>query len=384
MENFNNMTVKLNKILIAGRGEIALRIIRTAKSMGLATTGIYSESDKDAAWIRQSDESWPLGSGPLSETYLNTEKIVSIAVKAGAGGIHPGYGFLSENWQFAALCDRHNIRFIGPSAEILKLMGDKPVAHNHVRNLGFPVPERYSGSYQKLAELKDSLVYPVIVKAAAGGGGKGMRKVTHASRLEDSLRIASVEALQYFGNNEVYIEQFLNDVRHVEIQILGDKKGNLVHLYERECSVQRRHQKLIEESPAPITNILRQKLIEAAMEIARSVNYYGAGTVEFLVRDDQFWFLEMNPRIQVEHGVTEMVTGIDIVRQQILIANDMALEFGQNEVKHSGHSIEARIYAEDPENGLLPSPGTIRRFIIPGISGVRVDTGAADQQVFTH
>lgn len=370
------MAVPIRKILIANRGEIALRIMRAARELGYFIVGIYSASDKDALWIKQCDEAWPLGDGGLKDTWLNINKIIKIALNSKADAIHPGYGFLSENYEFAQACLENGILFIGPSPEVLKLTGDKLASHNLARQLGIHVPEKFSGSPAELSALKDTMHYPVLVKAVAGGGGKGMRLVNDPTGLNEALKTAASEALQYFGDNRIFIESYIGHARHVEVQLLGDQMGNIVHLMERECSIQRRHQKIIEECPASgLADTIRHDLFKASLSIARSIGFTNAGTVEFLVDDSgEFYFLEINPRIQVEHGITEMVTGIDVVKEQFAIAGGKPLSFGPNDIHSSGHAIETRIYAEDPENDLLPSPGQVFYFNPPDIHGIRIET----------
>jgi acetyl/propionyl-CoA carboxylase alpha subunit len=372
---YDFMEKPLKKILIANRGEIALRIIRTARKMGISTVSLYTEIEAGNRWAEESDESFSLGKGNLSETWLNIEKIIRIAFETGSDAVHPGYGFLAENYRFAEACHQQNIAFIGPSSPVLKLMGDKINAREWARSLDIPVPESFIGNPVQLLSLKHTMPYPVIVKAVAGGGGKGMRLVTSPGEIENVLNTTSNEALQYFGDNRIYIEKYIENARHIEIQILGDKYGNAVHLFERECSVQRRHQKLIEESPSSVPALVLNDLINASLQIARSVKYESAGTVEFLVEPSgKYYFLEVNPRIQVEHGVTELITGIDIVAEQIRIASGFPLAFGQQNIKSGGHAIEARLYAEDPENDLLPSPGIIQHIYFPSVEGLRLET----------
>ena len=366
----------IKKILIANRGEIALRIMRAAKELGISTSTVYSAVDLNHSWTSPYNDSWSLGEGTLAETYLNIEKIIDLALRAGADAIHPGYGFLSENPLFAEACKANELTFIGPSPQILRLAGDKQSAHEWVKKLGIPVIENISFSS---GDLIGNIRYPVIVKSASGGGGKGMRKAFNDKELFHALKTASHEALQYFGNDTVFIEEYIDHARHIEVQILGDHDGNLVHLYERECSIQRRHQKLIEETPAHIQDIVKSELIRASLEIGRSMQYFSAGTIEFLVDEKgNYFFLEMNPRIQVEHGITELVTGIDIVKEQIRIAEGRTLSFKQENILQRGHAIEVRICAEDSEDNLVPSPGTIQLFHIPDAPGMRLETAAGD------
>jgi 3-methylcrotonyl-CoA carboxylase alpha subunit len=377
------MPASVNKILIANRGEIAMRIIRTTRKLGIPTVGIYTGVDAGSPWIKSATEAYSLGDGDISETYLNIDKILGIAGKCGADAIHPGYGFLSENHLFARACHEHNINFIGPSAEVLELMGDKIAAHRLAEDLGLAVPDRIIGSPHEILAMGSKLDYPVLVKAVAGGGGKGMRLVQRAGELTSVLNTASNEALNYFGDDRIYLEKYLLSPRHIEVQILGDKHGNLVHLFERECSIQRRHQKIIEEAPAAcLSDAIREKMFQAALTLGRAVNYYGAGTVEFLLDDrGNFYFLEMNPRIQVEHGITELITGIDIIKEQIAVAAGFPLSVSSNSLRKSGHAMEARIFAEDPENNLLPSPGKIVYYHEPDLPDVRIDSSVASGSV---
>jgi acetyl/propionyl-CoA carboxylase alpha subunit len=322
------------------------------------------------------DEAYCLGNGTVSETYLNIELIIRLAKQARVDAIHPGYGFLSENYLFAQACEENNIAFIGPSSAILKLMGDKLTAHAFAAKLGVPVLEKLYESADEIGRQRENLTYPLLVKAAAGGGGKGMRLVNSSLELTDVLESAASEALKYFSDDRVFIERYLHAPRHIEVQLMGDMYGTIVHLFERECSIQRRHQKIIEEAPAVIlTSGQREKMTGAALAIARAAGYYNAGTIEFLLDDTgEFYFLEMNPRIQVEHGVTEMVTGIDLVKEQVLVAQGYPLSFSAETIIPAGHAIEARIYAEDPENELMPYPGTVHYYCPPLMEGVRVET----------
>ncbi len=364
-----------NKILVANRGEIAIRVMRTAKEMGIKTVAIFSSPDKDALFIRTADEAYHVGGMELSDSYLNVEKIIDIAKKCGADAIHPGYGFLSEIPVLFADCDREGINFIGPSTSSIKLMGNKIEARTFVKTLGIPMTQGATGTIDQLVEASSKIPYPLLVKAAAGGGGKGMRIVRNPQDLRETIESTSREAKSYFGDGEVYIEQYIEQPRHIEIQVIGDKHGNAIHLYERECSIQRRYQKIIEESPSPTLNQeTREKMGKAAAEIARGIGYYSAGTIEFLVDGNlNFYFLEMNTRIQVEHPVTEMVTGIDIVKEQINVALGNPLSIKQEDVKQNGHAIESRIYAEKPEENFRPSPGDMTFYHQPVGNGVRVD-----------
>jgi acetyl-CoA carboxylase biotin carboxylase subunit len=369
------------KILIANRGEIACRIIRACREMHIGTVAVYSEADADALHVRMADEAYLLGPAPSTESYLRGDKIIEIAEKAGAEAIHPGYGFLSENAEFVRQVAKAGIIFIGPPAEAMEAMGGKISARKIAIAADVPVvpgtvePLR---SYEQAAETALAFGYPVMLKASAGGGGKGMRFVQDESALRSALETARSEALASFGDDAVYVEKAVVRPRHIEIQVFSDTQGNHVHLGERECSIQRRHQKVIEEAPSPIDSAeLREKMGESAVKVARAVNYVGAGTVEFLVSDldRSFYFLEMNTRLQVEHPVTELVTGIDLVREQISVAAGEPLSFTQDDIKLTGHAIECRIYAEDPDNDFLPSPGRITRLRVPQGPGVRDDGG---------
>lgn len=366
-----------NKILIANRGEIAVRIIRSAQKMGIKTIAVYSVADSDSMHIRLADEAYSIGDGSLAETYLNIEKIIEVAQNAGAEAIHPGYGFLAENPDLVRACEKTAITFIGPTVEAIRLMGNKVEARAFVEKLGIPMTKAHTGSLEELEKASRSIDLPVLVKAAAGGGGKGMRIVRDWSELKTTLEATSREAKAYFGDGEVFVEKYVENPRHIEIQVVGDKHGNVVHLFERECSIQRRYQKVIEESPSPsITPEVREKMGAEAVKIAKAIGYDNAGTLEFLVdKDLNFYFLEMNTRVQVEHPVTEMVTGIDIVREQIRVAAGNPLSFQQNDVVQNGHAIEARIYAEDPENNFLPSPGFLTLYQEPKGEGIRIDSG---------
>ncbi len=376
-----SLTKMFKKILIANRGEIACRIIRACRDMNIKSVAVYSEADRDALHVRMADEAYFIGAPPSSESYLRGEKIIAVAKQAGAEAIHPGYGFLSENAGFVRQVTKEKITFIGPSPEAMDAMGGKIEARKIAIDAGVPVVPGTTEpleSFEEAQKIGVQVGYPIMLKAAAGGGGKGMRFVNGADDLKSAYETARSEALGSFGNDEVYIEKAVVRPRHIEIQVFSDKHGNYVHLGERECSIQRRHQKVVEECPSPINSPeLRQKMGEAALKVARAVNYVGAGTVEFLVSDEtrEFYFLEMNTRLQVEHPVTELVTGIDLVREQILIAFGEKLSFSQAEIKWETHAIECRVYAEDPENNFLPSPGKITRLRVPQGNGVRDDGG---------
>lgn len=366
------------KVLVANRNEIAIRVMRACKELGISTVCIYSEADKDAVHAKYGDESYCVGPAHPAESYLNIEKIISIAKQSKAEGIHPGYGFLSENWVFAKRCEEEGIKFIGPHSEAIKLMGSKIEARRKMQEVGVPITpgsDRIE-SVDEAKKIAKELGYPVILKAEAGGGGIGMTVIREEKELEEAIVKTQALALAYFKDKGVFIEKFLERPRHIEYQILADEYGNIVHLGERECSIQRRHQKIIEEAPScEITEEMREKMGEVAKKVAAAVNYKNAGTVEFIYRKGEFYFMEMNTRIQVEHPVTEMITGIDIVKEQIKVAAGIPLGFSQKDIKLQGHAIECRINAEDPLNGFLPSPGKIKGYRAPGSIGVRVDSG---------
>ncbi|GAO30289.1 acetyl-CoA carboxylase biotin carboxylase subunit [Geofilum rubicundum] len=368
----------IKKVLVANRGEIAVRIVRSCREMGIRSVAVYSDADRTSMHVRYADEAYRLGPAPSSESYLNIDKIISIAKKSKADAIHPGYGFLSENTDFANRILQAGLIFIGPSAEAITAMGDKMTARSLMKKAGVtivPGTDELPEADEDIKKLAREIGYPVMLKASAGGGGKGMRLVKSEEDLIPSLLRAKSEARTAFGNEAVYMEKYLLEPHHIEFQIMADNHGHVVHLFERECSVQRRHQKVVEETPSPfITPELRAAMAEQAIAAAKSVNYSGAGTVEFLVdKDRNFYFLEMNTRLQVEHPITERVTGIDIVKAQIKVANNEPLEMSQNEIIQRGHAIEARIYAEDPVNNFNPSPGLIRHITEPLGLGVRTD-----------
>lgn len=367
------------KILVANRGEIAVRVMKTAKKLGIATVAIYSEVDKESLHVSFADESYCIGEVELSDTYLNIGKIIDVAKRYGCDAVHPGYGFMAENSQFVNECNKAGIVFIGPNTESMRIMGNKIEARNFVKTLNVPLTEGIIGTVETLISAAKTIAFPLLVKAAAGGGGKGMRIVYSESELAEAIESTSREAKSYFGDETVYIEKFIEEPRHIEIQVLGDNFGNVIHLFERECSIQRRYQKIIEESPSPtLTQEVRLKMGEAAVTIGKAIGYNNAGTIEFLVdKDLNFYFLEMNTRIQVEHPVTEMVTGIDIVEEQLHIAAGNTLRLKQEDVKQNGHSIECRIYAEDPSNNFLPSPGKMFLYKTPTIPDIRIETGIA-------
>ena len=369
------------KILISNRGEIACRVIRACREMKIATVAVFSDADKDALHVRMADEAYRIGPPPSSESYLRWEKIIDVAKRSGAEAIHPGYGFLSENAEFVREVTKAGMVFIGPPPEAMEAMGGKISARKIATDAGVPVVPGTTEtlrSYDEARETAASIGYPVMLKASAGGGGKGMRLVDTEAELRSALETAQSEALASFGDDTVYVEKAVVRPRHIEIQVFSDTHGNHVHLGERECSIQRRHQKVIEEAPSPINSAeLRAEMGACAVKVARAVNYVGAGTIEFLVSDldKSFYFLEMNTRLQVEHPVTELVTGIDLVREQIQVAAGEKLSFRQEDVKLTGHAIECRVYAEDPEHNFLPSPGRITRLRVPHGPGVRDDGG---------
>lgn len=365
-----------SKILVANRGEIALRIIRTARRLGIHTVAIYSQADRNALYVSMADEAWHLGNGSLADTYLNIPLITDIALRSGAEAVHPGYGFLSENPFFAAACRSQGLIFIGPPAEVIQVMGNKIEARRLAVEAGLPVTRGFAGSPEELISQAGQMPWPVLIKAAAGGGGKGMRIVNNAEELYQLLETTSREAASAFGDGSVFIEQYIENPRHIEVQIIADQHGKVAHLWERECTLQRRYQKVIEEAPSPtLSPEMRSKITSAALAFAKSIGYVGAGTMEFLLDANQyFYFLEMNTRIQVEHPVTEMITGIDIVEEQIRIATGYPLsEICLNPPKN-GHSIECRIYAEDPESEFQPSPGDIHLLSFPQGLHVRIDS----------
>lgn len=368
------------KLLVANRGEIAIRIIRAAREMGISTVAVFSEADRDSLHVRFADEAYCIGPPPSTQSYLAIEKIIDAAIKSGCEAIHPGYGFLAENPAFARSCQEAGLSFIGPPVSGIELMGSKTAARNAAIKCGVAIVPgaRFDIEGDEEAfRLAREIGYPVVVKASAGGGGKGMRVVDDEDEMKSALRAARSEAESAFGDPSIYIEKYLEKPRHIEIQVLGDKYGRVIYLGERECSVQRRHQKVIEESPSPLVDSeMRRRMGEAALKICAEVGYYSAGTVEFLVdKDRAFFFLEMNTRLQVEHPVTELVTGVDLAKEMIKIASGDKLSFSQEDIRMTGHAIECRIYAEDPEADFLPSPGKITVLRTPEGPGVRVDGG---------
>jgi acetyl-CoA carboxylase biotin carboxylase subunit len=370
----------MQKILVANRGEIAMRVMRTAREMGIKTVAVFSEADRNMPFVRYADEAVCIGPAPSAQSYLRADKIIEVAKQTGADAIHPGYGFLSENASFSKAVSDAGLIFIGPSAYSIEMMGSKIAAKQAAKKFNVPmVPgmEEPVTSLEEAKEVARKAGYPILIKASAGGGGKGMRVVNKEEEIEDQMRMAKSEALSAFGNDDVFIEKYVGSPKHIEIQLIGDQHGNCVYLFERECSIQRRHQKLVEEAPSScLTPDIRKAMGECAVNVAKSCNYYGAGTVEFLV-DEQlnFYFLEMNTRLQVEHCVTEMITGIDLVKEQINVARGNKLSFTQEDLKINGHSIELRVCAEDPVNNFLPDTGTLEMYQPPKGPGVRVDDG---------
>lgn len=379
---------RINKVLVANRAEIALRIMRTCREMNIETVAVYSTPDADAPHVQFADESVWVGEAASSESYLNIDHIINAARQTGADAIHPGYGFLSENAEFSNRCKKEDIIFIGPTAESIRLMGDKTAARDLMDKAGVPFPPGTKDAMKDInqaLEVARDIGFPVLVKAAAGGGGKGMRIVDSEKDFSSGIKAAKSEARNAFGDDRVYVEKYLVEPRHIEFQIAADKKGNTIHLFDRECSVQRRHQKVIEEAPSELlTNELRDIMADAAVRAAKACNYEGAGTIEFLVdKDLNFYFLEMNTRLQVEHPITEWITGIDLVELQIKIAAGEDLPYAQEEVTRQGHAIECRIYAEDPSENFLPSTGRLTRHRTPSGAGVRVDAGVEEGQNVT-
>lgn len=370
----------MKKILVANRGEIALRVMRTCKKMGIATVAVYSTADRKSPHVRFADEAVCIGEPASKQSYLDIDKIIKVCKQLNVDGVHPGYGFLSENAQFAKACEENGIVFIGPSVLAIEVMGSKLAAKQAVGKYNVPLVPGTDQPITDIAEAKKlaaEIGFPILIKASAGGGGKGMRVVENEAEFEEQMNLAVSEAVSAFGDGAVFIEKFVQSPRHIEIQVLGDAHGNVVYLFERECSVQRRHQKVVEEAPsALLTPEVRKKMGEAAVNVAKAVNYVGAGTVEFIANNNlDFYFLEMNTRLQVEHPVTEMITGKDLVKEQIQIAEGKPLSFSQEDLKINGHSIELRVYAEDPNNNFLPDIGTLDTYQVPTGDGVRVDDG---------
>lgn len=371
---------KINKLLVANRGEIALRIMRSAREMGIKTVAVFSEADRNALHVRFADEAVCIGPPPSSDSYLKMDTLIEEAKQTKADAIHPGYGFLSENEDFAHKVEKAGLIFVGPSAKSIELMGSKLAAKEAVAKFNVPLVPGTSepiDDVTKARKIAKEIGYPILIKASAGGGGKGMRIVEHDGEFQEQMERAVSEATSAFGDGSVFIEKYVTQPRHIEFQIFGDKHGNVIHLFERECSIQRRHQKVVEEAPSSVlTPELRKAMGEAAVNVARSCDYYGAGTVEFILDEKlNFYFLEMNTRLQVEHPVTEMVTGIDLVKLQIRIAEGEKLPFAQNDLRLHGHAIEVRVYAEDPANNFLPDIGTLKTYQRPQGNGIRVDDG---------
>ena len=375
--------MKIKKILVANRGEIALRVLKTAKEMGIKVVTVYAEDDKTLPHALFADESYSLGSGALSDTYLNKTKLIEITQKCGADAIHPGYGFLSENEEFARMVEKAGIIFIGPTPESIVLMGDKIGSKKALEKIKIPLTPGYHGDDQSednLSKEARKIGFPVLIKASAGGGGKGMRIVHQDSELLESIRGAKSEGLKFFSSDKVLIEKYVLNPRHIEVQLMSDTHGNHLHFFERECSIQRRYQKVVEETPAPNMNQeTRLKICETAVEIAKGINYRGAGTVEFIMsQDGNYYFMEMNTRLQVEHPVTEMVTGSDLVKCQIMVAQGDKLPMKQSDITQKGQAIECRIYAEDPDNNFMPTIGRIDTIGVPTLRDVRLDCGFLD------
>jgi len=370
----------IKKILIANRGEIAVRIIRACKELDIQTVAVYSEVDKESLHVQLADEAYCIGPAAGTDSYLNMSNIISVASATGTDAIHPGYGFLAENADFSELCEECNIKFIGPSAEAIRKMGVKDIARKTMDEAGVPIVPGSDGIVEDEAEaikVAEEIGYPVIIKATAGGGGRGIRVARDEESLKSGMRITQKEAETAFGNPGVYLEKFIEDFRHVEIQVLADEHGNVIHLGERDCSIQRRLQKLVEETPSPaLTEEIRAEMGEASVKAAKAVNYTGAGTIEYIFdrKDQKFYFMEMNTRIQVEHTVTEMVTGLDLIKEQIYVANGEKLSYKQEEIELTGWSIECRINAENPFKDFRPSPGKVDMYLAPGGLGVRVDS----------
>ena len=370
----------MKKILIANRGEIALRVMKTARQMGIKTVAVYSDADRNAPHVKFADEAVALGGHASSESYLVMEKIIDAAKQTGAEGIHPGYGFLSENSTFAKMVTESGITFIGPGTHAIEVMGSKLAAKEAVKDYDIPMVPGIDEAIEDVnlaKEIAEQIGFPILIKASAGGGGKGMRVVNNLEELPEQMERAISEAQSAFGDGSVFIEKYIASPRHIEIQVLADTHGNTVHLFERECSIQRRHQKVIEEAPsAVLDDELRQRMGEAAVKVAKACDYVGAGTVEFLLDENRsFYFLEMNTRLQVEHPVTELITGIDLVEQQILVARGKKLPFTQEDLKIKGHALELRIYAEDPTNNFLPNIGKLIKYQRPEGEGIRLDDG---------
>ena len=367
----------LDKVLVANRSEIALRVVRACRELGVTSVAVYSDADEEALHVRHADEAVNIGPPPAGKSYLDMEAIIEAAKETGADAVHPGYGFLAENADFAAACRDAGLVFVGPPAEAIEKMGNKSVARRLAEEADVPVVpgSEESASADEALETAQEIGYPIMVKAAAGGGGRGIRVAESEEELRKSVQVAKREAESAFGDGSIYLEKFLAGPRHVEVQVMADHEGNVIHLYERECSMQRRRQKVLEEAPSPgISNEVRERMCDAAVRLAREAGYANAGTVEFLVEGDEFYFIEMNTRIQVEHPVTEMLTGVDLVKEQILVASGEPLSLRQEDVPFVGHAIEFRVNAEDPDQDFMPSPGEITSLEVPGGPGVRIDS----------
>ena len=369
----------LNKVLIANRGEIAVRIMRACKELGISTVAVFSDADVKALFVKYADEKFNIGPGPASQSYLNKEKIIDVALKTKTEGIHPGYGFMAENADFAEMCHKNGIEFIGPPVTSMKLMGSKIDSKKSMMKAGVhvvPGVTKAIADHEKAKDIAHELGYPVMLKASAGGGGIGIQMVEDEKKMEKALGSVRQLAKNSFGDDSVFIEKFIEDPRHIEYQIIGDKKGHLIHCYERECSVQRRHQKLIEETPScALTPELREEIGKQAVLAAKTAGYYNAGTCEFMFKDEKYYFLEMNTRLQVEHPITEVTTGVDLAREQLRVASGLELEYTQKDIHPRGHAIECRINAEDPLNNFMPAPSKIVRYAEPSGPGIRIDSG---------
>ncbi|MCJ7572124.1 MAG: acetyl-CoA carboxylase biotin carboxylase subunit, partial [Candidatus Thermoplasmatota archaeon] len=369
----------LNKVLIANRGEIAVRIMRACKELGISTVAVYSDADEKALFVKYADEKYNIGPGPASQSYLQKQKIIDVALKTQAEGIHPGYGFMAENSEFAELCHKNGIEFIGPPVSAMKLMGSKIDSKKSMIKAGvYVVPGVTEAicNHEKAKDIAHDVGYPVMLKASAGGGGIGIQKVDDEKQMEKALSTVRQLAKNSFGDYSVFIEKFIDDPRHIEFQVIGDKHNHLIHCFERECSVQRRHQKLIEETPScALTPQLREEIGAQAVLAAKTAGYYNAGTCEFMFKDGKYYFLEMNTRLQVEHPITEAITGIDLAREQLRVASGFELEYEQKDIKSRGHAIECRINAEDPLNNFMPAPSKIIRYAEPSGPGIRIDSG---------
>jgi len=369
----------LNKVLIANRGEIAIRIMRACKELGIATVAVYSDADAKALFVKYADEKYNIGPGPASQSYLQKDKIIDVALKAEADGVHPGYGFMAENAEFASMCKKNGIEFIGPPVSAMELMCSKIDSKKSMIEAGVHVVPGVTeaiADHERAKNIAHEIGYPVMLKASAGGGGIGIQLVENEKQMEKALSSVKQLAKNSFGDDAVFIEKFIDDPRHIEYQVMGDKKGNLIHLYERECSVQRRHQKLIEETPScALTPELREEIGEQAVLAAKTAKYYNAGTCEFMFKDGEYFFLEMNTRLQVEHPITEATTGVDLAREQLRVASGLELEYSQEDIKPRGHAIECRINAEDPLNNFMPAPSKIIRYAEPSGPGIRIDSG---------